>query len=113
MTDSWTQIRNKHLMTIAETVRNIDGPSIVMGDLNCTSWSPYFADLLRLSGLRDSRLGFGIQPSWTGNTRFMAIPIDHVLVSHEIDVLDRHTGSKIGSDHLPVLVDLSVPADGG
>ena len=37
---------------------------MLMGDMNCTSWSPYFQDMLTVSGLRDSRRGFGVEGSW-------------------------------------------------
>lgn len=108
MTARWSNIRNAHLKGIAESVRDTRGPIAVMGDLNTTSWSPHFADMLQASGLRDSRRGFGIQPSWTGNVPLMAIPIDHVLVSPDIAVRNRRIGPDIGSDHLPVIIDLAV-----
>lgn len=52
------------LEALAGDVASQDGSRIVVGDLNSTDGSPHFADFLRLSGLRDSRIGFGRQPSW-------------------------------------------------
>jgi endonuclease/exonuclease/phosphatase family metal-dependent hydrolase len=37
------------------------------------------------------------------------IPIDHCLVSPDIDVLRMRTGRNIGSDHLPIIVDMTIP----
>ena len=82
---------------------------IIMGDLNATSWSYGFRDLMAESNLVDTRSGRGIQPSWPTYFPPMAIPIDHCLVSPNLSVLNRSIGPNVGSDHYPVLVDLSLP----
>ncbi len=94
---------------------------VVMGDLNTTPWSVEFKTLIEKTGLRDSQLGLGIQPSWpmllpligiraesNWLTQMLQIPIDHVLVSNRLIVIERHTGPFVGSDHLPVVVTLAV-----
>ncbi len=95
--------RNNHLELLAKKIAATSGVWVLMGDLNCTPWSPYFHDLLRHGNLRNSQRGFGIQPTWQGQ-----LPIDHVLCSDEIHVLNRRVGPKIGSDHQPVIVDLAI-----
>jgi endonuclease/exonuclease/phosphatase (EEP) superfamily protein YafD len=101
--------RNAQLQAVGEAAVDLDSPVIVAGDLNTTSWSPCFRDLLSTSQLRDSRRGWGIHPTWPGPLAALGIPIDHVLVSPEIEIVRRVVGPQIGSDHRPVLVDLSVP----
>jgi endonuclease/exonuclease/phosphatase (EEP) superfamily protein YafD len=102
--------------------RSLGKNLIVVGDLNTAPWSKEFTGLLQGTGLRDSELGFGLQPSWPMKLPFfkvykpipllfpLRIPIDHVLVSDRIAVLARQTGPFVGSDHLPVLATLGLSA---
>jgi endonuclease/exonuclease/phosphatase (EEP) superfamily protein YafD len=86
-------------------------PVILAGDLNTTPWSRAFASLREVTGLIDTRAGFGVHASFPADpaAALLRIPIDHVLVSPEIGVLDRRIERDIGSDHLPVLVELQLP----
>lgn len=92
---------------------------LIVGDLNTSPWSATFQHLLAVTGLRDSQMGFGVQPSWPvsipkGNiklTLLPMIPIDHVLVSERFVVLERKLGPNVGSDHLPVIVELGLTPD--
>jgi len=86
-------------------------PLIVIGDLNTSPWSPHFKELLRATGLRQARKsGFGLLPTWPVWLRlpWLMIPIDHCLVSSEIEVVGMRTGRDVGSDHLPIIVDLAI-----
>lgn len=100
--------RERELVALAERVRGIAAPVVVLGDMNISPWSPHFRRLLRTSGLRDSARGFGLQPSWPSWFRPLLIPIDHVLHSAELRVRDRRIGPNVGSDHFGVAVDLVV-----
>lgn len=97
---------------LADLARAEAGPTIVIGDLNCTEGSPYFGDFLARSGLRDSRLGFGKQPSWPGNP-LLRIPIDHAFVSSDMAVVERRLGPAIGSDHFPLFLGVAPARLGG
>jgi endonuclease/exonuclease/phosphatase (EEP) superfamily protein YafD len=83
-------------------------PCIVVGDLNTSPWSHHFVALVRQMRLKDTRLGFGVQPSWPAQWWPFLIPIDHVLVSQDVDVINRYVGNYVGSDHRPVVVDLAI-----
>lgn len=96
---------NAELSWLSEQIAAGDGPCIVAGDLNSTDTSRHFEDLLSATGLRDSRQGFGLQPSWP-TWSSLRLTIDHVLVSDEVGVVSRRLGEPFGSDHLPVIVDL-------
>lgn len=89
-------------------VRN-DPRVVVAGDFNATPWSRAFATMMNASGLCDSRAGFGLQATRPADGWLLRIPIDHVLTSCAIGVVDRRVGPAVGSDHLPVIVDLAIP----
>lgn len=99
--------RNRQLAEVAKLAAERSGPVVLIGDLNTTGWSPYFHDLLQVSQLRDSRLGYGVEPTWPWFPLPLRIPIDHCLVSREISVADRRVGPAVGSDHRPLVLDLS------
>jgi endonuclease/exonuclease/phosphatase (EEP) superfamily protein YafD len=97
---------NPDLEALGRAVGKERGSRILVGDMNRTEGSPYFADFLRDSGLRDSRLGFGPQPSWPAWSPYR-IPIDHGFVSKDLAVFGRRLGPAIGSDHLPLILDVT------
>lgn len=102
------RLRDEQLMALAGFVSSQQGPLILMGDLNTTSWVPGFQRLLSRSGLRDSRVGFGLQPTWPAASPLLRIPIDHCLVSDEVVIRRRWVGPDIGSDHYPIVIDFSI-----
>ncbi len=82
---------------------------VVAGDFNATPWSRTFRAMMNTSGLCDTRAGFGVQATRPADRWLLRIPIDHVLTSCSIGVRDRRVGPDVGSDHLPVVVDLVIP----
>lgn len=98
------QRRNERLAELEQFGVMSTDPWVIAGDFNCSSGSPYF---IARPELHDTRWGFGWQPSWpTWAPDFLRVPIDHIFVSRDWRVLDRRLGPMLGSDHLPVLVDL-------
>ncbi|MBC7971221.1 MAG: endonuclease/exonuclease/phosphatase family protein [Verrucomicrobia bacterium] len=104
------QWRNQWLAAIAPFVRSQTHPVIVIGDFNVSMWSPYYRQAVQAAGLKNTRTGFGILPSWSprGWLPWLAIPIDHCLVSPELFVQKTQIGRHIGSDHRPLLVELAM-----
>lgn len=95
------------LLALGDRIGKSDGSNIVLGDLNRTDGSPHFSAFARAIGLRDSRLGFGLQPSWPVWSPYR-VAIDHVFLPEDLAVAERRLGPDIGSDHRPVLIDLAV-----
>jgi endonuclease/exonuclease/phosphatase (EEP) superfamily protein YafD len=80
---------------------------VVIGDFNSTPWSGRFREFLHQTDLRNSQRGFGLQPTWHASLPSpLMIAIDHCLHSKSIATVKRATGSNIGSDHLPLFVEL-------
>ena len=110
--------RNRQLDQLSQYLQGIERPTIVIGDFNITMWSPYYQRFKRLTGLQNVRDGFGLLPSWPTGKPYrslphwlmplLAIPIDHGLVSPELVVANVQVGPNVGSDHLPVVIDLSL-----
>ena len=104
------EIRNKQLRDLKEYARR-QQPIIIMGDLNISMWSPYYRSTIEGSGLRNARQGLGILPTHSiVAPQFAALsaPIDHCLVSSDIQVKDFRLGPAIGSDHLPIIAELLI-----
>jgi endonuclease/exonuclease/phosphatase (EEP) superfamily protein YafD len=105
-------VRNRQLADAAAIARDQDDLVIAAGDLNVTMWSPYYRRFESESGLRNTRRGMGIRPTWPANMPLAQLPLDHVLVSPDILTVDFAVGPDVGSDHLPVMVDLWVSTAG-
>ncbi len=103
--------RNSQLKIIGESISNDPSKTkIAMGDFNVTPYSYYFSRFEKTIGLKNTMTGFGPQNSWPSLSPLdiFRIPIDHVFVSKNIQVIDRKIGPNLGSDHFPVIVKLSL-----
>jgi len=85
-------------------------PLVIAGDFNATPFCPALKNLMRGLALSDARQGHGLQQTWpVWLPAPLRIPIDHVLVSPEISVLEYRLGPNVGSDHLPTIAVLGLP----
>lgn len=82
---------------------------IVMGDLNCHAGSPEIAHLLARSSLAEPEaLHLPTFPSWAPKRQ-----LDHILVSRSIRVERVEVLRHTYSDHLPIAMDVALPAGSG
>ncbi|MEO1211047.1 MAG: endonuclease/exonuclease/phosphatase family protein [Cyanobacteria bacterium J06638_20] len=110
--------RNEAMVALAAYGAQQQITTVIMGDFNLTSWSLYFRNFIRNSGLRSANLGHGINPTWFYNDigrslsrlervkQILKIPIDHVFVSQDVSVDQVVTPSAGVSDHRPVIAKL-------
>jgi endonuclease/exonuclease/phosphatase (EEP) superfamily protein YafD len=105
------EFRNQHIRNATAFAAMKNTPAIVAGDLNLTPFSPWFRTFTQRSSLRSSQNGFGFQGTWPAQLLpLFRIPIDHVLISDEINVMTREVGPPIGSDHLGIILDFTLKA---
>jgi len=105
----WDSHRMKQIEAIPEMIRDRTQPCLVIADLNAAMWSPYYKQLIGNTGLRNTRKGFGLLPTWPAYYSPFLIPIDHILCTPDIQVLHCEKGKQFGSDHLPLIADLVIP----
>lgn len=103
----YARYRDAQLDQLPESIeKNV--PTILVGDLNTTPWGFTFKRLLNQTRLKNSAPPFGIQATWPAGNPLLRIPIDHILISPDLLVIERKVGENTGSDHLPVLAELAL-----
>lgn len=80
--------------------------AVVVGDFNSTPWTSTFRSLVGDGGLLNSQRGYGVAPTWEVG-RLWALPIDHLVHTGDLVVVDRVVGPDLGSDHRPLLVEVA------
>jgi endonuclease/exonuclease/phosphatase (EEP) superfamily protein YafD len=102
--------RDRALAALPAELQALPRARLVLGDCNATPWNHAFGQLLAATGLQLATIG-GWRATWPTRLWWpLQIPIDHVLCSPGIGAAATRLGPDIGSDHLPVIVDLLVPA---
>lgn len=104
--------RDAELVVVGKKIaKDGDLPTIVAGDLNDVAWSPTSQLFLRLSGLLDPRMGRGLYNSYNANNPLFRFPLDHVFHSNHFRLVELRRCESIGSDHFPMLIELSYEPD--
>ena len=102
------RIRNQDLERIATVIAEERMPTILAGDLNITSLSPYFQDLIHNAALIDPRVGRGLIPTCPTFLPILWVPFDHILHTKDISLTDFRRGPYVGSDHFPLIADFKL-----
>jgi endonuclease/exonuclease/phosphatase (EEP) superfamily protein YafD len=105
--ESWSR-RNKEYLRLVKDVGASSLPVVLAGDFNSTPWSWYFQRFVAEARLHDSETGQGLQPTWSAYMPLPLVPIDHCLYTEQFTTIKREVGPDIGSDHLPLLVELGL-----
>ncbi|MBD3403797.1 hypothetical protein GF420_12935 [candidate division GN15 bacterium] len=107
--DQDSKQRDRELDCVAAEIGRETLPVLVLGDLNDVAWSPETRRFMRLSGLKDPRIGRGLFATFpVGYPLIARFPIDHVFVSEQFALLEVARLSDVGSDHYPFLVKVAL-----
>ncbi len=96
--------RLRQMRYLADLVNRFE-QVIFMGDLNCDPWSPEMQLLVHETRLRAPIRHHGTFPSWRPRRR-----IDYILVTPEIRIQRSFVPHWRYSDHLPIAMDVILPA---
>lgn len=94
--------RNEQLANVAQLKEDLGDYFIIAGDLNITPYSWFFKVMKEQLDAEEARKNFGLNATWPALPWPLIIPIDHILISPNLKVIDFNNGNYIGSDHLPV-----------
>jgi len=101
--------RSQQLIELAQKFDSAED-NIITGDFNLTPWSPVFSEVLAAGKLKDSRVGFGVAPTWYAIPNFLgSLQIDHLLTSHSLTTIDHEVSENYGSDHRAIIVEILQP----
>lgn len=104
---SWGQI--SQTMALRAVVEPLDGPVVVAGDFNSVSSARIGKQVRREIGLRPAP---GFPGTWPGGLpSALGITIDQVYASPDLAFVSRRLGRPTGSDHRPVVTEITRAAD--
>jgi endonuclease/exonuclease/phosphatase (EEP) superfamily protein YafD len=101
-----TTERDVELLLVADEVKDLGQPAIVMGDLNDVAWSYTTTLFLKTSQLLDPRIGRGMFNTFDARNPLLRWPLDHVFFSDAFLLSDISRLQSFGSDHFPIYVRL-------
>ena len=100
-------------MRMAAELATGDGlPALVVGDFNDVAWSRTSQRLRDRAGLRDPRVGRGVRASFDLRSWWLRLPLDQALLTDGVRLHGWDLLEPGGSDHRPLRLRVSIPADG-
>ena len=102
--------RREAARKVQQAITQLAMPVIIAGDFNTPAESRLFQEVW--SGYRNAFSETGRGYGYTQRVRFSGLRyssrIDHILTSRELRPLTSAVGPDVGSDHLPLIADISV-----
>ena len=95
--------RDAQILETALRIADAGGPAMLAGDLNATPWSRIVRRTARIAHLLDPRIGRGWFPTWKAHSVILRWPLDNVLFTNELTLINYRVLPPIGSDHQPTL----------
>ena len=94
--------QNKQVQFLKLVLEKIPKPTLIAGDFNAVSWSNTLSIISKAS---KTKVVNGLRWSINLNEKIplLKLPIDHLLLSKELEVKSIKVGEDLGSDHLPIV----------
>jgi endonuclease/exonuclease/phosphatase (EEP) superfamily protein YafD len=99
--------RDAEILVVGREVRERSEAAIVAGDLNDVAWSHITRLFRRVSDMLDPRIGRGLYATFNARRPLLRWPLDHIFFTEDFRVVRLERMGFIGSDHFPILVELS------
>jgi endonuclease/exonuclease/phosphatase (EEP) superfamily protein YafD len=99
--------RDAELILVGRQARASRYASIVAGDMNDVGWSQTTQLFQKVSGLLDPRRGRGLYATYHVDYPFLRYPLDHLFHAVEFRLRRMEVLEYFGSDHFPLLVELT------
>lgn len=99
-------MRDIELKSAAHHIANDSAERIIfMGDWNITPFSPHFSDILEISKLQHRDTSLYPVTTWPSffALPILQIPIDQILFSPALKLVNKERGPAMGSDHYPLI----------
>ena len=101
--------QNEQVQQLLPLLEGIDSPLMISGDFNAVPWSHTMQEIAHAS---NTKVVLGLRWSIKLNKQlpllpFMKLPLDHLLISNEFEVKQIKVEKSLGSDHLPIVSELS------
>ena len=96
------------LEALADIVHRTQGAVVLAGDINTTPWTSTFSSFVLRSGLEP--MGRFLPSYPAGSAGLPQWAIDHIFASPGIRFNDVRLGPNMGSNHLPVIAYVTLPA---
>jgi endonuclease/exonuclease/phosphatase (EEP) superfamily protein YafD len=113
-------VRDAELAWIAQQCAASQMPTAIVADFNDTPFGRALRDFGAISGMRSASAVSGLVTTWPARVAGVPWPaplriaIDHCFVSRNVDIAAFSAGPDIGSDHLPLVIDIAYgPRTGG
>lgn len=106
------QMRDAEILWLAQRVASSALPTAVIADFNDTPFGHALREFAARSGMRSAASATGLVTTWPARVAGVPWPaplriaIDHCFASRDIGIASLSAGPEIGSDHLPLVIDL-------
>ncbi len=106
------QMRDAEIRWLAQRGASSALPTATVADFNDTPFGGALREFAARSGMRSAASATGLVTTWPARIAGVPWPaplriaIDHCFVSQDIGIVSLSAGPRIGSDHLPLVVDL-------